>query len=82
MVNWKTTRMILRNGKNGVIHSIEIEENEPSKVLKSVGLTYKDLADLAQEWDDLIRDAAYPEKEILKKWLKEEQKEEEPEHSE
>ena len=74
--------MILRNGKNGVIHSIEIEENEPSKVLKSVGLTYKDLADLAQEWDDLIRDAAYPEKEILKKWLKEEQKEEEPEHSE
>ena len=72
----------MRNGKNGVIHSIEIEENEPSKVLKSVGLTYKDLADLAQEWDDLIRDAAYPEKEILKKWLKEKQKEEEPEHSE
>ena len=47
--------------------------------LASVGLTYKDLADLAQEWDDLIKDAAYPEREILKKWLKEEQEEEEAE---
>ena len=47
--------------------------------LASVGLTYEDLADLAQEWDDLIKDAAYPERQILKKWHKEEQEEEEAE---
>ena len=47
--------------------------------LASVGLTSKDLADLVQEWDDLVKDAAYPERQILKKWLKEEQEEEETE---
>jgi hypothetical protein len=50
--------------------------------LKSIDLTPKDLADLAQEWDDLVRDAAYPERQILKKWLKDEQEEEEAEQPE
>ena len=31
MMNEKTTRTIMSNGRNGVIHSIEIEENEPAK---------------------------------------------------
>ena len=33
--------------------------------LKSVDLTPKDLADLAQEWDDLLEQAANPHKKII-----------------
>ncbi len=33
--------------------------------LKSVGLTPKDLGDLAQEWDDLLEQAGNPHKKII-----------------
>lgn len=48
--------------------------------LKSVNLTPNDLGDLSQEWDDLVRDAAHPERAILKRWAEGEQEDENEEH--
>ena len=43
--------------------------------LRSVGLTPQDLADVAQDWDDLVRDAADPMRMRVRERVKEQMRE-------